>query len=173
MWEAKDRTSNALATQLQKLETETAQKRHFPLHICIFSASQQTYSTEWRDLWVILTEDCSSRDWFLIYPEGHLGEDYCHDAGDIRLNHEVAHFPLQVEVHCHHHVFTWRIAIDVTVGLFHKTKTDWRETVSTSTENDGLLLVCIVSSLFSEGYSVKQNHAFLLTPYRVPLETVA
>lgn len=93
----------------------------------IFSASQNKYFTEWRDLCAIRTEDCSSRDRFFIYPEGHLGEDYCHDAGDIRLNHEVAHFPLQVEVYCHHHVFTWRIAIDVTVDSFHKKQTDMRQ----------------------------------------------
>lgn len=62
-----------------------------------------------EDVWGLHTEDCACRDWFFIYPEGHLGEDYCHYAGDIRLNHEVAHFPFQVEVDRHHHIFTWRI----------------------------------------------------------------
>lgn len=62
------------------------------------------------DLWLILTEDSSGRHRFLIYPEGHLGKDYCHDAWDVCLNHEVAHFPFQVEIDSHHHVFTWKTA---------------------------------------------------------------
>lgn len=62
-----------------------------------------------RDAWGLHTEDCACRHWFFIYPEGHLGEDYCHYAGDIRLNHEVAHFTFQVEIDRHHHIFTWRI----------------------------------------------------------------
>ncbi len=37
-----------------------------------------------------------------------LEKDYSHDAGDVRLNHEVAHFPFQVEVDRHYHIFTWK-----------------------------------------------------------------
>lgn len=62
-----------------------------------------------RDVRGLHTKDCACRDRFFVYPEGHLGEDYCHYAGDIRLNHEVAHFTFQVKVDRHHHIFTWRI----------------------------------------------------------------
>ena len=55
----------------------------------------------------VRTEHGPCRDGLLVDPEGHLGEDDCHDAGDVRLNHEVAHLPLEVEVNRHHHVLTW------------------------------------------------------------------
>lgn len=61
-----------------------------------------------RDRRVIRTENCACRDRLFINPEGHLGEDNCHYAGDVCLDHEVAHFTFQVEVHRHHHIFTWR-----------------------------------------------------------------
>ncbi len=60
------------------------------------------------DLRVTRTKDSSGRHGFLIYPERHLRKDYSHDAGDVRLDHEVAHFPLQVEVDRHYHIFTWK-----------------------------------------------------------------
>lgn len=59
-----------------------------------------------EDLRVTHTKDSSGGYGFLIYPERHLGKDYSHDAGDVRLNHEVAHFPFQVEVDRHYHIFT-------------------------------------------------------------------
>lgn len=62
-----------------------------------------------RVVWGLHTEDCACWNGLFIYPEGHLGEDHCHYAGDICLNHEVAHFTFQVEVDCHHHIFTCRI----------------------------------------------------------------
>lgn len=74
------------------------------LHENGFSGSKGENSAE--DLRVTHTKDSSGRYGFLIYPERHLGKDYSHDAGDVRLNHEVAHFPFQVEVDRHYHIFT-------------------------------------------------------------------
>lgn len=48
-----------------------------------------------------LTKDGPGRDGLLVDPEGHLGQDDRHDAGDVGLDQEEAHLPLQVEVHCH------------------------------------------------------------------------
>lgn len=45
-----------------------------------------------RVVWDVHTEDCARRHWLLVYPEGHLWEDHCHDAGNVCLDHEVAHF---------------------------------------------------------------------------------
>jgi len=53
-----------------------------------------------------LTEDGPGGDGLLVDPEGHLGQDDGHDAGDVGLDQEEAHLPLQVEVHCHDDVFT-------------------------------------------------------------------
>ena len=53
-----------------------------------------------------LTEDSSGRDGLSVQPERHLGEDDRHDAGQIRLDHKVTNFPLQVEVGCHHNVLS-------------------------------------------------------------------
>lgn len=79
---------------------------------CRFNLWERKSQNFLGDLWLILTEDSSGRHRFLIYPEGHLGKDYCHDARDVRLNHEVAHFPFQVEIDRHHHVFTWKRAVN-------------------------------------------------------------
>ena len=56
----------------------------------------------------VRTEHGPRRHRLLVDPEGHLGEDDGHDAGDVRLDHEVAHLPLEVEVNRHHHVLTCR-----------------------------------------------------------------
>lgn len=53
-----------------------------------------------------LTKDSSGRDGFSVQPERHLREDDGHDAGQIRLDHKVANFPLQVEVSGHDHVLS-------------------------------------------------------------------
>lgn len=37
-----------------------------------------------------------------------MGEDNCHDAGQIRLNHKIANFSFQVEVRCHYYIFSCR-----------------------------------------------------------------
>lgn len=58
---------------------------------------------KWRDL----TEDGPSWNWFLINPEGDLGQDYGHNTGNVSLDQEKAHFPLQMEVDGHDDVFTW------------------------------------------------------------------
>lgn len=54
-----------------------------------------------------LTKDSSGRDGFSVQPERHLREDDGHDAGQIRLDHKVANFPLQVEVSGHDHVLSY------------------------------------------------------------------
>lgn len=77
------------------------------LHICMkMVLAAQRGGNSAKDLRVIHTKDSSGGYGFLIYPERHLGKDYSHDAGDVRLNHEVAHFPFQVEVDRHYHIFT-------------------------------------------------------------------
>lgn len=53
-----------------------------------------------------LTEDSPGRDGLSVEPERHLGEDDRHDAGQVRLDHKVADFPLQVEVGCHHNILS-------------------------------------------------------------------
>lgn len=53
-----------------------------------------------------LTKDSPGRDGFSVEPERHLGQDDCHDAGQICLDHKVTNFPLQVEVGCHHDVLS-------------------------------------------------------------------
>lgn len=53
-----------------------------------------------------LTEHGSRRYRFSIQPERHLGENDCHDAREVRLDDKVANLPLQVEMSCHHCVFT-------------------------------------------------------------------
>lgn len=40
-----------------------------------------------------------------VEPEGDLGEDDGHDAGQVRLDHEVADLPLQMEMGRHDRVF--------------------------------------------------------------------
>lgn len=55
-----------------------------------------------------LTEDGPGRDGLLVDPEGDLGQDDRHDAGDVGLDEEEAHLPLQVEVNRHDDVLTWR-----------------------------------------------------------------
>lgn len=55
-----------------------------------------------------LTKDCSGWDGLLVDPEGDLGQDDRHDAGNVRLDEEKAHLPLQVEVNRHYDVLTWR-----------------------------------------------------------------
>jgi len=53
-----------------------------------------------------LTKDGPGRYGLSVEPEGHLGQDDGHDAGQVRLDHKVADLPLQVEVGGHHHVFS-------------------------------------------------------------------
>lgn len=61
----------------------------------------------WMDGWLQrLTEDGPGRDGLLVDPEGDLGQDDCHDAGDVGLNEKEAHLPLQVEVNRHDDVLT-------------------------------------------------------------------
>lgn len=60
-----------------------------------------------------LTKDGPGRHRLSVEPEGDLGEDDGHDAGQVRLDHKVADFPLQVELSRHDCVFTWRRSCDV------------------------------------------------------------
>lgn len=55
-----------------------------------------------------LTEDGSGRNGLFVDPEGNLSEDDGHDAGDVGLNQEETHLPLQMEVDSHDDVFTCR-----------------------------------------------------------------
>lgn len=48
-----------------------------------------------------LTEHGPGRDGLSVQPEGHLGQDHRHDAGQVGLDDEVAYLPLQVEVGGH------------------------------------------------------------------------
>lgn len=52
------------------------------------------------------TEHSSGRNWFLIDPKRDLRQYYGHYARNVRLNHEEAHLPLQVEINRHDYVFT-------------------------------------------------------------------
>lgn len=54
----------------------------------------------------ILTEHGARRHGLAVQPEGHLREDDGHYAGEIRLDHEIANFPFQMEIRCHHHIFS-------------------------------------------------------------------
>lgn len=51
-----------------------------------------------------LTEHSPGRNRLPVEPEGHLREDDSHDAGQVRLDHEVADLPLQVEMGRHDRV---------------------------------------------------------------------
>lgn len=66
--------------------------------------------TGWRKP---LTEHSSGRHRLSIEPEGDLGQDDRHDAGQIRLDHKVADLPLQMEVSRHDRVFTWGQEVQV------------------------------------------------------------
>lgn len=54
------------------------------------------------------TEDGSGRNGLLVDPEGNLSEDDGHDAGDVGLNQEETHLPLQMEVDGHDDVLPCR-----------------------------------------------------------------
>lgn len=54
------------------------------------------------------TEDGSGRNGLFVDPEGNLSEDDGHDAGDVGLNQEETHLPLQMEVNGHDDVFPCR-----------------------------------------------------------------
>lgn len=54
-----------------------------------------------------LTKDSPSWNWFLVNPEGDLGQDYSHYTRNVSLDQEKAHFSLQMEVNGHDHIFTW------------------------------------------------------------------
>lgn len=54
------------------------------------------------------TEDSSGRNGLFVDPEGNLSQDDGHDAGDVGLNQEETHFPLQMEVNGHDDVFPCR-----------------------------------------------------------------
>lgn len=56
----------------------------------------------------VLTKYSSGGYRLSVEPEGDLGEDDCHDAGQVSLDHKVANLPLQVEVGRHDSVFTCR-----------------------------------------------------------------
>lgn len=56
----------------------------------------------------VLTKYSSGGYRLSVEPEGDLGEDDCHDAGQVSLDHKVANLPLQVEVGCHDGVLTCR-----------------------------------------------------------------
>lgn len=109
-----------------------------------------------RDVWGLHTKDRACRDWLFIYPEGHLGEDYCHYAGDIRLNHEVAHFSFQVEVDCHHHIFTWSIKRNEVVWLTQQDSTlrDERFSLQTDVTFDFYLIWLLLYTLVSSPVSL-------------------
>lgn len=52
-----------------------------------------------------LTEHGASRDRFPVQPEGDLRQNDGHDAREVGLNHEIANFPFQMEICCHHNIF--------------------------------------------------------------------
>lgn len=52
------------------------------------------------------TKYSSCRNRFLIDPKRDLSQDHGHDTGDVCLNQEEAHLPLQVEVNSHDYIFT-------------------------------------------------------------------
>lgn len=52
-----------------------------------------------------LTEHGASRDRFSVQPEGDLRQNDGHDAREVGLNHEIANFPFQMEICCHHNIF--------------------------------------------------------------------
>lgn len=55
-----------------------------------------------------LTEHRAGRDGLPVEPEGHLGQDDGHDAGQVGLDHKVPDLPLEVEVSGHDDVFPCR-----------------------------------------------------------------
>lgn len=57
-----------------------------------------------------LTENGPGWHRFPVQPEGHLGQDDCHDAGQVGLYDEVANLPLQVELSRHDSVLAWERA---------------------------------------------------------------
>lgn len=54
------------------------------------------------------TEDGPGRNGLFVDPEWNLREDDGHDAGDVGLDQEEAHLPLQMEVNGHDDVFSCR-----------------------------------------------------------------
>lgn len=55
-----------------------------------------------------LTKNRAGRDGLPVEPEGDLGQDDSHDAGQVGLDHKVPDLPLQVEVRGHDDVFACR-----------------------------------------------------------------
>lgn len=55
-----------------------------------------------------LTKHRAGRDGLPVEPEGDLGQDDSHDAGQVGLDHKVPNLPLEVEVRGHDDVFPCR-----------------------------------------------------------------
>lgn len=61
-----------------------------------------------RGSFLKLTQCCSRRRGISFDPERHPGQDHGQDAGDVRLDGEVAHSPAQFEVDRHDDVVACR-----------------------------------------------------------------
>lgn len=64
-----------------------------------------------------LTKNRAGRDGLPVQPEGHLGQDDGHDAGQVGLDHKVPDLPLEVEVCGHDDVFPCR---DIQGGMLSR-----------------------------------------------------
>lgn len=76
------------------LPYESRQRANFPSFILLSSLSGDPRAHR-------LTKNCSGGDRFPVQPEGDLGQDYSHDAGQVGLDDEVPDLPLEVKV-CGH-----------------------------------------------------------------------
>lgn len=82
------------------------------------------------------TKYSSSRNRFLIDPKGDLSQDHRHDTGNVCLNQEEAHLPLQVEVNSHDYIFTCQKTNGIlSVGTESFEQTHWQISISHRAQN--------------------------------------
>lgn len=74
-----------------------------------------TQTFEWISR-LTLTKDSSCRYRFSVEPKGDLGENNCHYAWQVSLNHKIANLSLQVEVSSHNNIFSWKVKKTISMG---------------------------------------------------------
>lgn len=100
---------------------------------------------EWKRK-TALTEHGASRDRFSVQPEGDLRQNDSHDAREVGLNHEIANFPFQMEICCHHNIFACSGRRETERDAWGQSKKSWniqgkKHSISTSNSLKTLLEV--------------------------------
>lgn len=79
------------------LPYESRQRANFPSFAFLSSLPGDPHAHR-------LTKNCSGGDGLPVQPEGDLGQDYGHDAGQVGLDDKVPDLPLEVKVRGHDNV---------------------------------------------------------------------